>query len=547
MSSTWIKKFEPWFVTAARTCALWNNETDAETLSDYFRTKLRYIDYPLYSQLSQKLATETPCDPNVVSLAHDNSLAISPIHFAYMDVGCWAGDGGENAWTRHREFGVVHGHLAVLCAFSTKPGDYRRYSNPPSWKSFENPTPSPLIDATITRHPDWKPIGNVLGKLSGALRDDKLYILGATAITSRYVTVPARGDTDPVMVFIGDFHAPVATESSNAHIVEAGKELLRGRLDVWTEGIEIPTLLPGAPLVLKTGQFLEEITGDLRWGRSTTRAAMEKWLHCYYVKGRRTADIFQGAGADLRAFVDALADVHRDTWPLEVFQLGDLFDLWLGFQRAFGRQEGTLKAVDNLLEDALEFARFWVERSLFQTDQGPHLVHLLTLSARAGKNRQTGAALRTHFLYGNHDNYRKHGGGMAITVPEGHEHAGMKIAAFHVPSFSNPDGLWAEHGHQPDPNNRDENPAKGHRATQLAFFTPSIRSAEGAYGWAASTIENDNLLRVTSIHHAIDTCLLRHLDKTAPEPCRGFYVMGHSHEPMLKRVELWPSPPRKGQ
>jgi hypothetical protein len=277
----------------------------------------------------------------------------------------------------------------------------------------------------------------------------------------------------------------------------------------------------------------------------TTHEAMEKWLRSYHVKGHRTADIFQGAGADLRAFVDALADVHRDTWPLEVFQLGDLFDLWLGFQRAFGTQEGTLKAVDNLLEDALEFARFWVKRSLFETDQGPHLVHLLTLSERAGKNRQTGAELQTHFLYGNHDNYRKHGGGMDITVPPGHEHAGLTIKSFHVPSFVKRPGLWAEHGHQPDPNNHDEDPAKGHRATQLAFFTPSIRSAEGAYGWAASALDDDDLLRVNCIHHALTKCLLDHIDSS--EPCRGFYVMGHSHEPMLKRVELWPSPPRKGQ
>ncbi len=248
MANEWTKKFEPWFVRAARTCALWNNDTDASTLSDYFRTKLRYIDYPKYSQLSQKLATETPCDPNVVSLAHDNSLALSPIHFAYMDVGCWAGNGGENDWTRHREFGVVHGHLAVLCAYAKKPGEHRRYSNPPSWDSFKTSTPNPLIDTTIIRHPDWKPVEAVLDRLAKALQHNTLYILGATAITSRYVPVAARGDTAPVMIFIGDFHAPVATASSNAHIVEAGKELLRGRLDVWTDGIEIPTLPRGDPI-----------------------------------------------------------------------------------------------------------------------------------------------------------------------------------------------------------------------------------------------------------------------------------------------------------
>ena len=547
MSHEWMRKFEPWFVNAARACALWNNDTDSGTQSDYFRTKLRYIDYSWHLKLSQKLADETPRDPNVVSLAHDNSLALSPIHFAYMDVGCWAGDGGDKGWTKHREFGVVRGHLAVLCAFAKDPSQYRSYSNPPSWGSFKNPTPSPFVDATITSHPDWRPVSDVLDKLSTALPKNHLYILGATTITSRYVPVPARGQTDPVLIFIGDFHAPVATKSSDAHIVEGGKEMLRGRLEVWSDEMEMefPDFVPGASianLFRDSPRLYAEVTGDMQWGRTTTHASMERWLNCYHVKGSRAADIFQGAGEDLRAFVDALADAHRTAWPLEFFQLGDLFDLWLGFQRAFGKQEGTLWAVDNLRKDTLEFARFWVKRSLFATEQGPHLVHLLTLSQHAGKNQQTGAPLQTHFLYGNHDNYRKHGNSEAITVPADHEHEGLKIEAFHVPSCVKRPGLWVEHGHQPDTSNHDENPSRGHALTQAAFLSPSVRSKEGAAGWANSILDEYTLPRLTSIHHALKTCLPNPIESS--EPCRGIYVMGHSHEPMLKRVELWPCPPR---
>jgi hypothetical protein len=222
---------------------------------------------------------------------------------------------------------------------------------------------------------------------------------------------------------------------------------------------------------------------------------------------------------------------------LEVIQLGDLFDFWLGFQRAFRT------SADDLLPCALDFARFWAERSLFATDQGPHLVHLLTMTEWAGKNAKTGAALNTHFLYGNHDNYRKHGGGSPLVVPAGHEHSGAAIHAFHAPSFFGKRGLWAEHGHQPDPSNRDESPVRGHGLTQVAFFEPAIRNLEGPAGWATSIWHHDNIPRVVSIRHALGRCLLRPIDTSGP--CRSIYVMGHSHEPMLKRVELWPRTPRR--
>ena len=62
MAGEWIKKFEPWFVDAARTCARTNSNTDADTLKDYFCTKLRYIDFGHYDELRQKLASEKQAD-----------------------------------------------------------------------------------------------------------------------------------------------------------------------------------------------------------------------------------------------------------------------------------------------------------------------------------------------------------------------------------------------------------------------------------------------------------------------------------------------------
>jgi hypothetical protein len=129
----------------------------------------------------------------------------------------------------------------------------------------------------------------------------------------------------------------------------------------------------------------------------------------------------------------------------------------------------------------------------------------------------------------------------------------MKINAFHLPSFEERAGLWAEHGHQPDTFNRDENPSLGHQLTQAALFQPGVRALEGPAGWTTSMGDGRGIQRVKSIEHALHRCLLNHVRPPNPkaqpeakiEPCRGVYVMGHTHEAMLKRVELWPCPPRK--
>ena len=546
MADSWTKGFEPWFLDAAASCALRDTKADATTLENYFQTKLRYIDYPSYSSLSKKLAAETPSDSRVVTVAKKTTQALSSIHFVYMDVGCWA---GSNGWTRHREFGLVFGHSILLCAFAKTDelGHYASYANPPAWNAKSGQLdPSSLIDATITRHPDWPKVQELLNNLADCVPKSTLHILGATALASTYVPVPARGKATPITIFLGDLHAPVATSPSNAHIVEGGNEMLRGRLEVSNDDLHWLFSLAVDPLPVfarKVGKRILDNQKDLQWERTTTRESMDNWLRLYHVEGQRSADIFENAGEDLRAFVDALADFHQNTWPLELVQLGDLFDLWLGFQRAFGEKMGKIPALDNLHGRALDFARFWVERSLFETDQGPHLVHLLTLGERAGKNRQTGAPLRTTFIHGNHDNYLKHGGGKPIEVPSGREHAGMKINAFHLPSFEKRTGLWAEHGHQPDSFNRDENPNSGHQLTQAAFFQPGVRAIEGPAGWATSMGEGRGIQRVKSIHHALVCCLLNHID--SGEPCRGVYVMGHTHEAMLKRVELWPCTPHQ--
>lgn len=538
MADDWIKHFETRFVDAARTCALADTLTSRGTLAAYFETTLGYVDYAEYQKLAKKIVDDNKKGPpRSVSTAHDNSLALAPLHFTYMDVGCWAGSGNDKMWPRHREFGVVYGPIVVLCAFAAKPAEYARYGSPPSWEAFGSAVTTHAIDATIRKHPRWEPVGDLLDSLARIFKEKlHLHILGTTTVVSPYVPTPSCGPKDPIMVFIGDLHAPVVTRPSDAHLTDLGREMLRGRLDI-NSVLEMipPGILPPAA-ILNVAEKVVEACGKMDWNRTTSAPSMDRWFDLYHGQQKqRGADIFETAGADLRRFVDALAAFHGETHPLEVVQLGDFFDLWLGFQCAF---EGN---ADGLFGDAFEFARHWVDRTLFHTEQGAHLVHFLTMGQWADKNEQTGARLATHFLYGNHDNYRKHGAANVLTVPPGREHAGLEIQPFPAPSSLDRPGLWAEHGHQADESNRDESPGVGYMATQAAFFMPAVRSLEGPYGWLKSLLDKEGLIRVREIKHALDCCLLDNRKPSAE--CRGIYVMGHSHEPMLKRVEFWPRTP----
>jgi hypothetical protein len=214
-----------------------------------------------------------------------------------------------------------------------------------------------------------------------------------------------------------------------------------------------------------------------------------------------------------------------------------MFDLWLGFQRGFDTSIYFLKP------HAKSFASLWVERSLYSSGQGPHLRHFLAMSQDAGLNIRTGLALQTEFLYGNHDNYRRHRLGAGIDAPFDQQHEDLVFKMFGAPAKLELPGLWAEHGHQSDSWNNDEDSSSGHAATQLAFFDPSARSYESRVAWALWKAGRGDLPRIERIKHAIRKCLLDHIG--LGQPCRGIYVMGHTHEAMLKRVELMPWPPQK--
>ena len=553
MSDAWKNGFESSFLDAAKSAST----------ATLFQTALPFRNVDRFIDLTNRLDAECRSAARVACTTKETSHALSPVQFVYMDVGCWTGDGkkqdsSESNWPMHREFGIVHGPLVLLCAYSNSKNEksYSDYGKPSAWiESTTRLVRSPTVDDTLCDHPDWKPVGDFLREFVHAIKGLDLHILGATCVSSPYAPIPRTGENTPIRVFLGDLHAPVATNRPNAHIFESGHEMLKGRLNMGGglgDSIAGAIARSASPLAGDLARDLIRTLGaknELRWNETATADEIDYWLGLYHVDGKRTADIFQKAGEHLRAFVDNLAVFHEEVWPVELLQLGDFFDLWMGFQRAFGAKLKGYDAISNPLENMMEFARYWVDRSLFHSEQGPHLVHLLTLDQWARPNKATKQPLKTTFLYGNHDNYLKHGGNSSIVVPDGLEHAGQTIPAFHRPSSIEMDGVWAEHGHQCDTFNWDEDPSWGHALTQAAFVRSGMRNLEKPAGRVVAFGDGNRIQRTLSIAHAMNRCLLNHVGwqltekglRSAPyAPCRGIYVMGHTHEALLKRVEVLP-------
>lgn len=468
------------------------------------------------------------------------TVGTRPIQVLYMDVGCWTGD-GHQGWPKHREFGVVYGRIAILCAFHVPP---HYHGQATKWSEFKGGG-SLTIDLTATTYVEWPRVEVLLNYLASNNKTiGELHVLAAVALNSKVIAPksdpPGSSAGEPIYVIIGDLHAQVADDAA-----QVGKPTfppapsppqypLWGRLNLDQAAPHNPrkrtTMIDGIVETALPDWLADEVFTDMQLNARNEMKFQKEWLTKYYVKGGKGAQIFQDAGQDLRALVDSLRDyqekhISLKGCPLYVVQVGDLFDLWLGFQRGFKKGGG----LHDLLQGAHQFAEFWVERTLLHETQDVDLVHLLGLSTVPG--------LETTFLYGNHDNYRKYAA-KAIKVPNKNKYgkyAGKELDVFGAPASLPVTGLWIEHGHACDPSNRDESPSDGYGLTQVAYWVQLARQFEGFASWASSilhTASDDEMPRVVAIRHAISRCL----------PDRGIFVQGHSHEPLLKRIEVLPPP-----
>lgn len=480
--------------------------------------------------------------------------------FLYMDVGRWGGDkdtGDDDAWTRRRNFGLVCGSGAVLC-------------------DFKNPNTSGSliknIDKEVEKHLDIQKMIPLLEILSGSTSLGPVTIVNALVCTDEASEAPS---SDEILVFLGDIHAPVMNVHDRTYL----EGMSHGRIEVTPESIaknreikenvtrfkkEIKVLgseseekeiidlsekiffkypLKRKLISEKLGNSFESqqsnnldnsekvklsdatILNTLKIilevlllnqkidkgydNKKITEESASSWFKHYHGDGEnKGVDIFQNAGEDLRNFLKLLMDYQKNhpkqgTIPVKLIQLGDLYDFWLGLERAFKTIDPQKMFSDS---DTQSFLKFWQNETLHKTSEP--ISEAIDLLINGTKEFH-------EFVYGNHDSYR--------ATPQWP----CEIASDHFERR----GIWAEHGHQSDVFNEDSNAVIGWSSALFGFFLPELREWEGPLRkeWE-SLISGTLCRRLTCILHAACQC--------QQENKRQIYVMGHTHEPLLKKVHI---------
>jgi len=428
--------------------------------------------------------------------------------FLYMDVGRWGGDGPglqntDTTWARQRDFGLVCGSAAILCAY-----------NQPGVSAF-GPVGLDKVDKKVLENPDVRNMLQILDKLSESGQLGPVNVMKALVCPYKLYDEP---NSLEILVFLGDIHAPVMDFSERTYLEHPQAKAWarpRGRID-----INIPKVLevvaaitafipaPGTtvgPLASALEYFLltERVTSWDANEKIPGTEAME-WFELYHGRGgAKGADIFQNAGGDLAEFIRKLLEYRRESGsiPVRLIQLGDLYDFWIGLKRGFDTIDPEVMYNRSA---AQHFVDFWRNETIHYNRAGGPIDMLLNSTQE----------LNPVFVYGNHDNYR----------------ATSLWSPTKDPDHFSATGIWAEHGHQDDEFNRDSSADIGWALTQLAFFAPNVRAVEEPLKNAKAWAWGDLGERLTAIRRAARIC--REKDP------RKVYVMGHTHEPILRLVHV---------
>ena len=274
--------------------------------------------------------------------APGGSSTLSPAErsFIYLDVGRW---GGSQFYSTNRDFGIVCGRTAVLCAFKSDAGSASPVPNTYSRPEVDH------INALLTH----------LGTGS----------LGAVKVR-RYDTartlLPNNADVTPdrIFVILGDMHLPVITSLNDTFGPRMGRQ-------------------PG-----NTGSSGDMVINDAIDWYQNYNGADGSGNH-----SRQGGDIFEQAGPDLSEFVRLLGAFTA--FPLHLMQLGDMIDLWIGLERFFVAHPSKVVLDTSKTDpDAVSWINHWTDRTLTGTTQSQHVQNFLAFN-NGSKS----------WLYGNHDNY----------------------------------------------------------------------------------------------------------------------------------------------
>lgn len=550
-----------------------NYKFSDETKNDYASKLKSYYsdDLQIYKCQSEDLQNIKMAQKPTYSTEQkeDTILESSKINqFLYMDVGRWGGDKKTgDAWTRRRDFGLVCGSAAMLCS----------YDDP----NISGKARLRNIDSEMMEHPDIKKMIPMLDELSRSNSLGPVTVVKAllcTDITLVYIDKEAETpSSDEILVFLGDIHAPVMNVSDRTYLQDTQVIKVRscGRIKITDDDKNSERLreklLSSLILIKKLGPEpkIKEISGiwkemfkeseenditkllskkisknsfesqqlnsldnneRIRWNDTDTvdllKIILERllsdlqlnewdeneritednarsWFKHYHGNGEnKGVDIFQNAGKDLSEFLNLLLN-YQGTIKAQLIQLGDLYDFWLGLKRAFN----TIQP-QNMFSDpaAQSFLEFWRNETLKETSECTSKAIDLLFDNKI-------QVLNPQFVYGNHDSYR------ATPLWQ------YEKVSDHFEST----GIWAEHGHQSDVFNQDSNAVIGWASAVFGFFHPNARNLEEPLRELESLIFKIPSRRLICIRHAACLC---------QQKSKSMYIMGHTHEPLLKKVHI---------
>jgi len=488
--------------------------------------------------------------------------------FLYMDVGRWGGDKKTgDAWTKRRDFGLVCGSVAMLCS----------YDDPNiSGKAWLG-----NIGPEMIEHPDIEKMIPMLDKLSESNILGPVTVVKALVCTDKtLVCIDKEAETpssDEILVFLGDIHAPVMNVSDRTYLQDTqaikvrscgrikitdddkNSERLREKLlssltlikklgpkpkvkeirGIWKEMFEESeendiTKLLSKKISKNSSEsqqlnsldnneriewndtdtvellkiILERLLNDLQldeWDENDkiTGDNARSWFKHYHGNGEnKGVDIFQNAGKDLFEFLNLLLN-YQGTIKAQLIQLGDLYDFWLGLKRAFNTIQPQSMFSDPAAQSFLEF---WRNETLKETSEYTSKAIDLLFDNKI-------RILNPQFVYGNHDSYR--------ATPQWQ----YEKVSDHFEST----GIWAEHGHQSDVFNQDSNAVIGWASAVFGFFYPESRNLEKPLRDLENLMFGTPCRRLICIRHAAYLCQQKN---------KRIYIMGHTHEPLLKKVHI---------
>ena len=327
-------------------------------------------------------------------------------------------------------------------------------------------------------------------------------ILGETAKT----VVGARSLAEKAaLACAGALAAGVALTNPAAAIAGAASAGVVGNI---LEEIRTHTLLRGWP---------DPARGEL--------TAVDGWFERYHgTSTEKGADIFQDAGTDLQRWLDLLKKYRVENIgpkPIQLMQLGDLFDFWIGLKCLFDIDRGA-EHTGNFpdVPAARAFLKYWLEESLRDKAIG-YLWNFDTLAPIAVPPPASG--LETVYLYGNHDTYM----GTLLTR---RDHGRAPLPG----RFDTDPGLVAQHGHQEDFFNTERTAGLGYLLTQAVFSDNYIRTIEDPMGSIGPKFFGGTWTRLGLAEMALKACIFANVSK-GKKPAMTF-VMGHTHEPVLQTI-----------